>query len=54
VLEKIDSSLGPRVGLTLVFLVGRGRHRSEGGPGNGTARVEGGRHSSGRRPGRRS
>jgi ribonuclease Y len=53
VLEKIDSSLGSRVGLTLAFLVGRGRHRGEGGPGNGTARVEGGRHSSGRRPGRR-
>jgi ribonuclease Y len=53
VLEKIDSSLGPRVGLTLAFLVGRGRHRGEGGPGNGTARVEGGRHGSGRRPGRR-
>jgi ribonuclease Y len=53
VLEKIDSSLGPRVGLTLAFLVGRGRHRGEGGPGNGTARVEGGRHGPGRRPGRR-
>jgi ribonuclease Y len=53
VLEKIDSSLGPRVGLTLAFLVGRGRHRGEGGPGNGTARVDGGRHGSGRRPGRR-
>jgi ribonuclease Y len=53
VLDKIDSSLGPRVGLTLAFLVGRGRHRGEGGPGNGTARVEGGRHGSGRRPGRR-
>ena len=53
VLEKIDSSLGTRVGLTLAFLVGRGRHRGEGGPGNGTARVEGGRHGPGRRPGRR-
>jgi ribonuclease Y len=53
VLDKIDSSLGPRVGLTLAFLVGRGRHRGEGGPGNGTARVEGGRHGPGRRPGRR-
>jgi ribonuclease Y len=53
VLEKIDSSLGPRVGLTLAFLVGRGRHRGEGGPGNGTARLEGGRHGSGRRPGGR-
>jgi ribonuclease Y len=53
VLERIDSSLGPRVGLTLVFLVGRGRHRADGGPGNGTARPEGGRHGSGRRTGRR-
>ena len=40
-------------GLTLAFLVGRGRHRGEGGPGNGTARVEGGRHGPGRRSGRR-
>jgi ribonuclease Y len=53
VLERIDSSLGPRVGLVLIFLVGRTRHRADGGPGNGTARPEGGRHSSGRRPGRR-
>jgi HD superfamily phosphodiesterase len=54
VLEKVDSSLGPRVGLTLAFLVGRSRTRNDGGPGNGTARSEGGgRHGSGRRAGRR-
>lgn len=53
VLEKIDSSLGSRVGLTLAFLVSRGRHRPEGGPGNGTTRVEGGRHGPRGRPGRR-
>ncbi|MFN8635636.1 MAG: Rnase Y domain-containing protein [Chloroflexota bacterium] len=54
VLEKIDSSLGPRVGLTLAFLVGRQRHRGEGPQGNGTARVDGGRHEPRRRPSRRS
>ena len=53
VLEKIDSSLGPRVGLAVAFLVGRPRHRGEGGPGNGTTRVEGTRHGSRNRPGRR-
>jgi ribonuclease Y len=54
VLEKVDQSLGPRVGLMLAFLAGRQRHRNDGGPGNGTARVEsGGRHGSGRRGGRR-
>ena len=54
VLEKVDSSLGPRVGLTLAFLVGRSRTRNDGGPGNGAVRTEGGgRHGSGRRSGRR-
>lgn len=54
ILERIDSSLGPRVGLILVFLVSRTRHRGDGGPGNGMTRVDGGgRHGSGRRPGRR-
>src|SRR3954451_8908010 len=51
VLEKIDSSLGPRVGLTVALLVGRPRHRGEGGQGNGTTRVEGTRHGPRNRPG---
>jgi ribonuclease Y len=53
VLEKIDSSLGPRVGLTVAMLVGRPRQRGEGGQGNGAMRVEGGRHGQRNRPGRR-
>ncbi|MCC7370023.1 MAG: DUF3552 domain-containing protein [Chloroflexi bacterium] len=53
VLEKVDASLGPRVGLTLAFLVGRNRHRGEGGGNNGAARPESGRHQGGRRSGRR-
>jgi ribonuclease Y len=53
VLEKIDSSLGPRVGLAVAMLVGRPRHRGEGGQGNGTARPEGTRHGPRNRPGRR-
>jgi ribonuclease Y len=53
VLEKIDSSLGPRVGLTVAFLVGRSRHRNEGLPGTSMTRVEGTRHGPRNRPGRR-
>ena len=53
VLEKIEASLGPRVGLTF-WLVAPRRRGQDGGQGNGTARVEGGRPHRGSRSRRNS
>ena len=47
VLERIEASLGPRVGLTLWLLAPR-RRGQDGAQGNGAARVEGGRSGRGR------
>ena len=47
VLEKIEASLGPRVGLTFWLLAPR-RRGQDGAQGNGAARVEGGRPPRGR------
>ena len=52
VIERIEASLGPRVGFTIALLASSPRRRADGPQGNGAARFEGGR-SGGRHRARR-